>query len=55
MHPPRDNNPGNVNNIEKEQSLRYFLPSCRPYSLFAAFYLPVLLNETLRKVKDAED
>ena len=35
-------------------SIQHF--SCRPYSLFAAFCLPVFAHpETLVKVKDAED
>ncbi len=53
----RDNNPAvMLPIILKKEEYEYSTFSCRPYSLFAAFCLPVFAHpETLVKVKDAED
>ncbi|WP_407261466.1 serine hydrolase family protein [Klebsiella quasipneumoniae] len=46
----------NASIILKKEEYEYSTFSCRPYSLFAAFCLPVFAHpETLVKVKDAED
>ncbi len=48
--------PVNASIILKKEEYEYSTFSCRPYSLFAAFCLPVFAHpETLVKVKDAED